>query len=267
MVARHALITGGSSGIGLACAHQLAAHGVRLSLLARDTAKLTAAAAALAPGAPETVATFAADVADPVAVTNAVAAAAAVHGPIDLLITAAGIAEAGTFAATPRATFERLMAVNYFGTVHALQAVLPGMTQRGRGQVILFGSGTSLWGFYGYSAYGASKFALRGLAESLEAEYRATPIRISVVYPPDTDTPQLAHENRTKPPETRAITAGGGLWTADAVARLALRQAARGRFAITPGWPLRLLATWHSLLAPVLRWHFGRVARRARRSN
>ncbi|MCC5024361.1 MAG: SDR family NAD(P)-dependent oxidoreductase [Candidatus Synoicihabitans palmerolidicus] len=159
------------------------------------------------------------------------------------------------------------MAVNYFGTLYALKTVLPAVRTRGSGRVILLSSGTGLFGFFGYSAYGATKLALRGLAESLHAECRDSGVNIHIVYPPDTDTPQLAHENQTKPPETAAITADGGLWTAEAVAKLILRQATAGRFSITPGLPLTLLAGLHSIIAPLLRWTFHRTARKARPSS
>jgi 3-dehydrosphinganine reductase len=156
------------------------------------------------------------------------------------------------------------MAVNYFGTLYALKAVVPAMRQRGRGAVVLVSSGAGLHGFFGYTAYGPSKFALRGLAESLRAELNGTGVHVMIVYPPDTDTPQLAAENRTKPLETKAITAGGGLWTAEAIARATMAGLAKRRFALTPGAPLTALYWLSSLLAPLLFWHFDRLARKAR---
>jgi len=85
-----------------------------------------------------------------------------------------------------------------------------------------------------------------------------------IVYPPNTDTPQLTEENLIMPIETKAITAGGGLWTADAVARLTLDGLARGRFSVTPGVQMTALAWLHSVLAPMLHWTFDRTARQAR---
>ena len=257
---QHVLITGGSSGIGLALAHRAVAAGARVSLVARDAVKLAAAQAAVG-GA--TFAT-AADVAVEAQVRAAILAAERRHGPVDVLIASAGLARPGLFEEVPVAVFERTMAVNYFGTLYALKAVVPGLRARGRGAVVLVSSGAGLHGFFGYTPYAPTKFALRGLAESLRAELADTGVHVMIVYPPDTDTPQLAEENRTKPAETRALTAGGGLWTADAVARVTLAGLARRRFAVTPGWPLTGLAWFHSLLGPVLRWSFDRTARRAR---
>ncbi len=260
------LITGGSSGIGLALAHQFAAAGARVSLVARDHAKLDAARTALRaahPAAPE-IATASADVAVEAEVLSALQVAESTHGPVDLLITSAGIAHPGYFAEVPVNVFERSMAVNYFGTLYFLKAVVPAMRQRGRGRVVLISSGCGLYGFFGYSAYAPGKFALRGLAECLRAELKDTGVGVTIVYPPDTDTPQLTAENRVKPPETKALTASGGLWTADAVARVTLRAIRRGRFAVTPGLPTTALFWMGGLFAPLVHWCFDRTVRRAR---
>ena len=264
---QHVLITGGSSGIGLALARQSAAAGARVSLIARDPAKLAAAQAAVSAvgGGAAQVFTVSADVSVEREGLDALAAAEGVHGPVDILITSAGVARPGYFEEVPVAVFERTMAVNYFGTLYLLKAVIPAMRRRARGTVVLISSGAGLCGIFGYTPYAPSKFALRGLAESLRAELQGTGVHVAIVYPPDTETPQLAEENRTKPPETKALTAGAGVWSADDVARVTLRGVARRRFAITPGLPITALAWLHSILAPVLRWSFDRTARRARR--
>jgi len=266
---QHVFITGGSSGIGLSLAIQCAAAGARLSLLGRDPAKLSAAAAAVRAQTPSTpkIVTLPADVAEESSLLAALRAAEAVHGPVDILITSAGVARPGYFEEIPVSVFERTMTVNYFGTLYAIKAVVPGMRTRGRGAVVLISSGAGLVGLFGYTPYAPSKFALRGLAESLRAELKPAGITVTIVYPPDTDTPQLVEENLTKPPETKALTAGGGLWTADDVARVTLAAVREGRFSVTPGFQLTLLSWIHSLIAPILRWSFDRIATRARRES
>lgn len=263
---QHVFITGGSSGIGLALAQQCAAEGARVSLIARDATKLVAAQSAIQRTSPNAAGAviFSADVAAEGEVLAAIEAAERVHGPIDVLITSAGVARPGYFEDVPVSVFERTMAVNYFGTVYPLKAVVPAMRRRGRGSVVLVSSGAGLVGLFGYTPYAPSKFALRGLAEALRAELKSTGVTVTIVYPPDTATPQLTEENLTKPLETKALTAGGGLWTADAVARLTLRAVKRRKFSVTPGFQLTALSWLHSAIAPLLHWHFDRVIARAR---
>lgn len=265
MPSGHAILSGGSSGIGLALAHMLAARGWALTLLARDPARLETAGAALRAAGAGAVLLDSVDVADAGALEAAVARSIATEGTPGLVVASAGIAEPGYFAELPLEVFERAMAVNYFGALHLARAALPSMRRAGRGQLVLIGSGAGLVGLFGYGAYSPSKFALRGLAEVLRAEVNADGVGVSIVYPPDTDTPQLAAENRTKPAETRAITGAGGLMSAEAVADAILKGIDRGRFSITPGFQMSLLAPLAGPLAPLLRWHFDRLARRTRK--
>ena len=263
---QHVLITGGSSGIGLALACQAAAAGARLSLIGRGPEKLAAASLAVRAAVPTTptIVTAPADVSNEVSLVAAIRTAEAVHGPVDVLITSAGVARPGYFEDIPVEVFERTMAVNYFGTLYAIKAVTPSMRTRRRGTIVMISSGAGLIGLFGYTAYAPSKFALRGLAESLRAELKPDGVGVTIVYPPDTDTPQLTEENLTKPEETKALTAAAGLWTADAVARATLAGVRRGRFQVTPGWQLTTLARLHSLIAPLLCWSFDRTAARVR---
>ena len=265
---RHALVTGGSSGIGLAVARRLLADGWHVSLVARDAGRLDDAGRSLAeaaPGAAPRIALETADVRDADAVEGAVRRCEARAGAVTWAVASAGAVEPGRFSELPAGSFRRMMDVNFFGALNLVHSVLPSMRAAGRGRLVLVSSGAALIGQYGYSAYGASKFALRGLAESLKAELDFEPIGISIVYPPDTDTPQLHEERRTRPAETGAIAAQAKVWSADDVARHIVDGAARGRFAITPGWEMSALGALHSVLAPVLRRHFHRIAARARR--
>ena len=266
MAPGHAAISGGSSGIGLALARRLAGEGWNLSILARDPDRLERARASIEEfgrGKGNRVATFATDVRDQVTTENAVADAITTFGSPDLLIASAGIVIPGLFAALPAAAFREQIDVNYFGALHLIRAGLPSMQAQKKGRIVLISSGAGLMGLYGYSAYAPSKFAVRGLAEALRAELRLDSIGVSVVYPPDTDTPQLREERGLRPAALEAIAAGSRVLTADAVASAILSGIRRKRFVIAPGRDMAVLAFSHSLIGPLLNhFWFDRVAAR-----
>jgi 3-dehydrosphinganine reductase len=262
----HAIITGGSSGIGLALARRLAGQGYALTLIARDAVRLQEVAGSLSQ-TDAMVQTHALDVCDRIALSQAVTRAVARMGPPRLLVVSAGIAVAGYFEALDDSAFEVAMTVNYFGSLNAIRAVLPHMkAAEGSKTIVLISSAAGLVGIFGYAAYAPSKFAVRGLAEVLRAELAPLGIRICIAYPPDTDTPQLTEENLAKPVETRAITAKGGIWSADDVAKAILEGVRKRRFVIAPGLTMKLLAAFHSPLGPFLRRSFDRARDEARRA-
>lgn len=267
-VSKHALITGGSSGIGRALGRKLAAAGYDVSVVARREALLQEAAAefrASVRNPAQRIEAYSADVADPRQAEAAVDFCIARLGAPDLVVTSAGIAVPGYFDEIPTEIFERTMAVNFFGTLHVVRAALPAMRVRKRGRLVLISSGAALTGIFGYSAYGPSKFAVRGLAETLKAELRSDGIAVSVVYPPDTETPMLEEENKTKPEETKRITSLAKPCSADYVASCILRGVDRGRFAITPGSTITLMHRAPGLMIPALRWYCDRLADSVRR--
>lgn len=263
----HMIITGGSSGIGKATAQRLARKGANISIIARDRTRLEQAKTEIAQHClrpSQQIFTLSADVADRHQAEQAVQQAIEQLGAPAVLITCAGIAHPGYFRELPIEIFERTMAVNYFGSLYCIRAALPAMEQQGQGQIIMISSGAGLIGIYGYTPYCPSKFALRGLAESLRGELKRSGIGVSIVYPPDTDTPQLAEENKTKPPETKAITATAEVWSADAVAQTILKGIEKRSFMITPGQEMTVLARLHSLIAPGLQWYFDRLVAKVR---
>ncbi|MEM9852257.1 MAG: SDR family oxidoreductase [Pseudomonadota bacterium] len=250
-----AFITGGSSGIGLALARDLAAAGHGIALLARDKDKLFAAMRALKAAYRHIqVTTYTCDVGDRADVERAVAAAILDHGPPEWAIANAGIAKPGLFLDQPIEAHEAQMRTNYMGALYFARAAA---SQMAGGNLVFVSSGAAFFGIYGYSAYAPSKFALRGLAEVLRVEL-APQITVTLAYPPDTDTPQLVAESRTKPATTKEITAGAGVWSADKVADVILRRARAGKFVAAPGVQMTALAALHSLAGPMLRrWQLG----------
>ena len=258
----HAIITGGSSGIGKAIAKLLASQGANISLVARNTTKLKSAKKEIETAAinPEqSIITIAADVANREEAEEAIQAAIAQLSSPNILITSAGIAHPGYFQELPLEIFERTIAVNYFGSLYCIKAALPSMIEQRKGHIVLISSGAGLIGIYGYTAYSASKFAIRGLAESLRGEIKKFGINLSIVYPPDTDTPQLEEENKIKSLETKTITAAAKTWKPEDVASEVVKGIEKKSFAIAPGLEMNFLARFHSLLLPQIHWYFERI--------
>ena len=256
----HAIISGGSSGIGLSLAHILARNGYDLTLLARDIPKLDTAKIALEAHGTK-ILTLSADVADADAVEQATLAACQKIGTPDLVIANAGIVVPGTFRTKTAASFRTTMDTNFFGAVHLTRSALPHMKAGSR--IVLVSSGAGLIGLYGYTSYAPSKFAVRGLAEALRAELAPDGIGVSVVYLPDIDTPQLTAEQPLRPEATKAIAAGAKVLSADQAAQAIYRGIKAKRFAITAGWEMGALSRLHSLLGPALHrfWFDPMIAR------
>jgi 3-dehydrosphinganine reductase len=256
-----AVISGGSSGIGLAIAHLLGAKGYRLCLLARDPSKLERARSDLAGSAPAGVEIFPLDVADEAACFRTMAAIAERLGPISWLVTSAGIAEPGLFIKMPSEQHRRQMEVNYFGTLNLVRPAVEAMRLAGKGRITLISSAAAFVGIAGYSAYAPGKSALKALAETLYVELASHGIEVSAAFPPDTDTPQLAAEQAMKPEITKRISAGGGVMSAEAVARSIVAGALAGRFMLTPGPLITAFGLFHSLYAPFFRRKQRRILR------
>jgi len=104
------------------------------------------------------------------------------------------------------------------------------MRQLGSGRIVLLSSQAGQLGVFGYTSYCATKFALKGFAESLQMELARDNIFVTVVYPPDTDTPGLIEENKTKPIETQLINETSGVSSAEDVARKIITSTRKGSF-------------------------------------
>jgi len=259
---KHVIITGGSSGIGKATAIMLAAEGAHLSIIARRQDVLLQAQAeieAVKIFPEQRVVCLSASVTQFDEIQTAITKAIEELGPPTLVITSAGIAHPGYFQELPVNVFEETMNINYFGTLYAIKAALPSMIDQQQGHIVMISSVAGLIGVYGYSAYSPSKFAVRGLAESLRGELKPFDIGVSIVYPPDTDTPQLAAENLTKPYETKLITSSTKIWKPEEVAQVIINGIKRKDFAITPGGEAKILQIGHSLLAPIIHRYFDRI--------
>jgi 3-dehydrosphinganine reductase len=254
----HAIVTGGSQGIGLATARILASRGARVSLLARDRERLDEAAAAVGPGCR----TVSADVTDPDAVSTAVDALVADQGPCDLLVTAAGASHPGYFEQLDVEDFRAQMDLNYFGTLHPIRSVLGSMLERGRGTIVGISSAAGLVGVFGFGAYAPSKYAVRGLMDALRAEVESRGVFVACAFPPDTLTPGFETENLIKPAETAAVSAGIKPKLAEEIGAGLVRGIERDRHVITFDPQTALLARGGGLVAPIAYRLMGREVRK-----
>lgn len=264
----HVLVTGGSSGIGLATAHRVLKRGARVSLIARDVGRLAHAEDELetAVGDPTRVAAEPADVTDREAVERALGLLIAQFGPVDVLIANAGGAVPGHFEDLPLEVFREQMDLNYFGTLHPIRAVVPSMIERGSGHLMLVSSAAGIVGVYGYAAYSPTKFAVRGLAETLRAELKPHGIVVGCAFPPDTDTPGLTRENESKPAATASISAKVKVRSPDRVARAIVGGIEKDRLEVTADSGTALLTKLGGLLGPFVRGTMDRHVRRAGRA-
>ena len=180
---RHALITGGGTGIGAATAAELAGAGARLSLLGRRLEPLEATAEATGG------AVIQCDVSDAERIGAAFDEARAANGPIDLLIVNAGIAESAPFHKMARDSWDRIMAVNLTGAFECARAAIGDLLNSENGRLVFVASVASIRGVPYAAHYAASKHGLLGLARSLAAEYAKTNLTVNAVCPGYVDTP------------------------------------------------------------------------------
>jgi NAD(P)-dependent dehydrogenase (short-subunit alcohol dehydrogenase family) len=180
---RHALITGGGSGIGAAAARHLANEGARVTLVGRriepiqEIAKQTGGAATRC------------DVTDPEQVARAFEIARAAYGPIDLLIVNAGIAESAPFHKMTRESWDRIVATNLTAAFDCAHAAIADLLKSDNGRLVFVASVASLRGVPYAAHYAASKHGLLGLMRSLAAEYAKTSLTVNAVCPGYVDTP------------------------------------------------------------------------------
>lgn len=227
------LITGGSSGIGKEAARHLAAAGADVCIVARRQNVLDEALAEIEASRVRPSQKFVAlsvDVTDATAVNAAAAEVLTSLGGLDVLINNSGFALPLPFEELAVEDFARTMNVNYMGHVHVTKAFLPHFKQQGHGDICMVTSMLGFMGIYGYSAYCGSKFAIVGMAECLRQELFPHNVRVTVFYPPTTDTPGLETENEVKPAATWAIEGKAKAFEPEDVSRVLLNGVAKGRF-------------------------------------
>lgn len=224
---KHALITGGGSGIGAAVATALAEQGARVSLLGRWQQPLQAVADRVNGRA------FTCDVTDRTSQEQAFAAARAAFGPVDYLILNAGVGDSAPFARTSRESWNRIIATNLTALFDGAQLGLPDLLKGPGKRMVIVASVAGLRGAAYAAPYVASKHGAVGLARSLALEFAKSGLTVNAVCPAFVDTPmvddsaaRIARTTRRSEQESRqalaAMNANGRLVTAEEVAHAVL---------------------------------------------
>ena len=259
---RVVFITGGSSGIGRDMARRLAAEGADIALFNRSAAEDVLAelrAAARQPA--QRFASYRADVAQAGSIEAAVRQAVAELGAPDLAINSAGVIHARPLEEASAQDFNRVIDINLKGSCNFAAAVLPHL--RPGSHLVFVASLAALTGNFAYTAYCASKFGVRGLAEALRYELKLQGIAVSLCCPGEIMTPMVAQERRAMHPVSAAMKDFAGSSTLDKSVPALLRGIARREFEITDT-PKAALTAWLSRHTPGLARAVGDgIARRA----
>jgi short-subunit dehydrogenase len=254
---KRALLTGASSGIGVAAARRLAEAGYDLALIARGDGLAVAEDEAAAAGAK--VLTLRADVADHEQLARAVDEAATGLGGLDLAVLNAGVGTWGRFTELDRDDFNRVLDVTFRATVDATRLVLPHL-ERSNGRIVYTSSVAGQMPVPMMSPYCAAKHALRGFAGALRAELKASgsPVTIGLVSPGPVDTPFWQHAaTPAGRPESSAppLTA----YDAETVAIEILRVAEGNQREVTVGGATALLRALYAIGGGVAERALGEV--------
>jgi len=234
---KKAYIVGGSSGIGLSIARKLSHEGAHIIIFARQKERLESALKQIIScrmTKEQRFSSMQVDVSNKDDVERVMSEAVSKFGVPELLLNCAGSVQPYKFEQITYQQFDEIMKVNLYGSRNTIAVLLPHMKKQG-GHIVNVSSMSGLIGTFGYTDYSASKFAVIGFSEALRSELKQHGITVSVLCPPDTDTPGLEKENRTKPEETKALTAKAKLMKPDEVAEATIRGIRRNKFIIIPG--------------------------------
>ncbi|MCL4683140.1 SDR family oxidoreductase [Myxococcota bacterium] len=244
-----ALVTGAASGMGRLSSRRLAAGGARVAALDVNDAGLRETG-----GDDERIRPYAVDVTDAPAVAETVRRIEAELGPIDRVMNAAAIMPTERLLNQDADLVNRIMAINYGGTVNVTLAVLPGMLQRGRGDLVNFASVAGWLPTLHFGAYNASKFAVVAFTEVLYHENRNAGVRFACVCPPPVATP-LLDQAKSQPKVLDQIPAIAPETVLDAIER----DLERGRLMVFPDRNAAWTVWIRRHLPRLLWWNIHRV--------
>ena len=249
---RIAILSGASKGIGKETAKEFAALGASVCLIARHKKPLQDVAAEIEDlmlGDEQFVESIECDTTDNEKLSLELTEFIDRRRVPDYLVNLVGFAYPKYAEELKYEDYRQAMEVNYFGQLNPILIMLPHFIAARRGHIANVSSAMGLTGIVGYAAYAPSKFAIVGLTEVLRHELKPYGIRLSILFPPDTDTPGFEFENRTKPRETAKLSEAGKLMSPTAVGQAFVAGIRRNQYFILPGevttiWRVNRLFPW-----------------------
>lgn len=277
------LITGGSSGIGLDLAKEYSQEGCSIILLARNQTRLDDALMQckdLMDHDTQEFYAFSTDVDDQAQLERVVNTIITDIGVPDILVLSAGIVQSATLMQQSEEEFSALLHTNVLGSRRVAKSFIPHMIKANQEkiegnpqnkvmkchrQICFVGSLGGLIPTYGYSGYGASKFAIVGLAGALRQELARHDIGVSVLCPPEVDTPMVEKEADHILPQTRFIKDIGGTLDVKVVSRAAFKGILKNNFIIVPGMMAKLSYLQMRLVPGIFLWVMQKLVNLAER--
>jgi 3-dehydrosphinganine reductase len=248
-----AYITGGSSGIGLATARALFSKEANVIIFSRGIEHLQSAVKAIEENRitdDQRVSSMSLDLSDRDMTVRILTDAVNEFGKPDILINSAGISYPQNFERIQFSKFDDIVKTNLYGSWNTVDTLLPCLINT-KGYIVNVSSMAGLIGVFGMTAYSASKYAIIGFSEALRSELKQHDVTVSVLCPPDVNTPMLEKANKIKPEETKALSSAASIMESDQVADSLLNAMTRGEFMIIPNTSGKFTNTIKRLL-PVI---------------
>ena len=249
----HVIVTGGSTGIGLAIAIALARKGANVTIISRTLTTLQDAVATIKAKTGKDACYCTADVSNVAALQKAIDEDVVKHGGrLDAIVCCAGYSHPQRFEQLSSDIFRKQMDVNYHGVVNACLSALPHLRRtKGPRRISIVSSMAAVACISGFSAYSPTKAAVRAFAQCLDMELHPHGIRCQLINPPDVDTPGYREEMKIKPRECNLISEGSGLWKAEDIAEKAVTAMETYQFEVNYGMDGFLLGSYFVGFQPV----------------
>ena len=242
-------ITGGSSGIGLELSKRFAEKGANILLIARNREKLENAVKEIKKLGDKTqkFLILSLDVSDFTSVNEKIPKIIKEFGEPDILVNNAGIGTGSSpFEDMSYEVFDKIIKVNLYGVWNVTKILFP-FLKKNKGQIVIVSSAAGLFGMHDYTAYGTSKGALNIFAESLRYEAKPYGISVTLVCPPEVETPFIEEEASTLSPIARKVKNMVGLLSTEFVAKEIIKGVEKKKFCLIPGVRTGLFYLFHRL--------------------